>query len=286
MTPRDDILSRVREVPALPAAAIEAIELAQDPDVSADRLCRAIEIDPGLTSSVLSMANSVHFRGVGEITSVRDAIVRLGGKTMFHLVVASAVAPVARQEIVGYELPPGELLKHAVCVGVGAEVLAEALGIGAPPHTFTSGVLHDLGKIVMGTYLEIDSEPIRHLAFDEGLSFEVAEGRILGVDHAEVGSALLESWSIPRGIVEVVRWHHQPERFPGEDTLAVDLVHVANIIARMGGLGLGTEGLNYAPSLPVVKRLRITTQVAEKVVNKILSGWDRLAEELHSRVEG
>jgi putative nucleotidyltransferase with HDIG domain len=257
------------------------IQLIQNADVDLGELARTIEYDPGLTSNILRLANSAYFGCPRSISTMREAVVRLGMNTMFQLVVTSAAGPLMRKPIKGYDLPSGKLWEHSVAVAIGVQQLAATLGIKPPDYTFTAALLHDVGKVVLGTFLEVDAGPIMDLAFEEQISFEVAEQQVLGIDHAEIGAILLEDWNLPKYIVDVVRWHHQPEHFSG-NTLVVDLVHVADNLSMLGGIGTGSDGLNYCPSEEVTEKLNITTHIAESVICKILIGLDQLSDLLTS----
>ncbi len=278
MNRREQILSSVRSVRSLPTAAVEVVRLLQDPELTIADLAQTIEYDPALTSNVLRLANSAYFGCARSIGSVRDAIVRLGTNKTFRLAVASAFAPLARQAVKGYDLPPGELWKHSIAVALGAERLAEVLGRKGADYAFTAGLLHDIGKLVLGNFVEVDAAPLAAMAFQERVSFEVTERRVLGIDHAEVGAVLLEGWNLPPCVVRVVRWHHVPGSVPGEDTSVVDLVHVADNLSMTSGIGTGIDGLNYCPSSEVMSRLHLTTRLAEGVLCEIMGGLD----ELHS----
>lgn len=277
MSNREEILAKVRAVPAIPSAATKVIDLLKDPEVEISELTQVIEFEPGLTSNVLRLANSAYFAGPHSIGSLKDAIIRLGMNRIFQLVITSAIAPMTRMATRGYDLPAGELLEHSVGVAIGAEQLAKALGRRPPPTAFTAGLLHDLGKILLGTFVEVDVKPITELAFRENISFEVAEFTVLGIDHAEAGAALLEFWGLPQDIIEAVRWHHDPDRIEG-DTFVADLVHVADALALSSGLGAGVDGLNYRASDAVMARLKVDTDTAEAVVCNILEGIDGLRE--------
>lgn len=272
---RDAILAQVRSIPALPTAATRVIALLRDVDVDIAELLRAIEYDPGLTTNVLRLANSAYFAGPRMIGSLREAIVRLGMNRLFQLVVTTAITPFGRPEIKGYDLPAGKLLEHAMSVAVGSEELAAQLGVKAPDLTFTAALLHDLGKVVLGTFVDVDGPAIIELAYQRKLSFQEAEREVLGIDHAEVGAALLEQWSLPAAIVQVVRWHHEPERYEG-DRLLCDLVHAADHLSLQSGIGVGIDGLNYHPSPQVFARLNIDETVSEKTICRMLSGLDEL----------
>ena len=279
MSFREEILARVRDIPALPPGALDIIRLLRADDYAIEQVQRKIELDPSLTSRVLAAANSALFKGSSSITSVREAVVRLGSETVFHLAVAGAVEPLAIQPIRGYDLPGGELLKHSMGVAYGSEMLAQRVGCPCPPHTFTSGILHDLGKIILGTYLEVNAEPIRELAFAQHISFDQAEKELLGTNHAEIGAELLTAWNIPACITDVVRWHHEVDAYPGDDNLAIDLVHTANILCRMSGFGMGTEGLNYTISPASIKRLAVTNDIAEELISSIPQTLSELAQD-------
>ncbi len=274
---RDEIIKKLETIPALPTAASRMIVLLRDPDVEIAEVIKTIEFDPSLTTNVLRLANSAYFGGPRTIVSLRDAIVRLGFNRIFQLVITSAIMPVVRQEVKGYDLPPGSLLDHSMAVAIGTEELAAQLKMKTPAAAFTAGLLHDLGKVILGTFLQVDAKPIIELAFTEKLSFEIAEARILGIDHAEVGAALLERWDLPTTLVDVVRWHHHPESYTG-DSVLMDLVHAADHLSLSSGIGTGVDGLNYHPSEEVMARLNLKASVAEAVLCKMLDGVAELRE--------
>ena len=271
MTRRAEILEGLESIPALPTAANRMIVLLRDPDVEIVEVVQTIEYDPGLTSNVLRLANSAYFGGPRTISSLRDAIMRLGFNRIFQLVITSAILPVAKQAVKGYDLPAGELLDHSIAVAIGAEELGRQLHLRVPPATFTAGLLHDLGKIVLGTFLQVDAGPIIALALQEQVSFEVAEEQVLGIDHAEAGAALLERWSIPGPVVETVRWHHHPESFTGDAAL-MDLVHVADHLSLSGGVGTTAHGVTYRLSEQVMSHIDLRQDVVESVLQKMLEG--------------
>jgi len=281
---RDEIISKIHAVPGMPVSVVEVLRMLQEPGVPLAELSRAIEYDPGLTSNVLRLANSAYFGHSRSIHSVKEAIVRLGTRNILKLVMTSAVAPVAQYAVKGYDLPPGELWKHSVAVAVGAEKLAAVLGLNPPDYTFTAALLHDIGKIVLGTFVEVDAAPIIDLAFANGVSFEEFERRVLGIDHAEVGSVLLTHWNLPPALVDAVRWHHRPD-CTGGDSVVVDLVHVADVLCMMGGIGIGRDGLHYRLSKDVVARFRLKEEMVERIVLQIHNEFNELHEVFVQREE-
>ena len=273
MSNREEIIEKIKGVPAMPTAAVKVSRLLRDPDVDISELSQAIEHDPSLAANVLRVANSVYFAGPRAVGTIRDAVLRMGTKRVFGLTVASAIAPVAGMAVRGYDLEPGDLWKHSVATAVCSDSIIHVLGMHAPNYTFTAALLHDIGKIVLGTFVEVDAAPIMNLAFEDGVPFEEAESRVLGVSHPEVGAILLEEWKLPDEVVGAVRWHQQPENNDNPaNQIIVDIVHAADALSLMGGFGTGSDGLNYKLSPVVAQRLGLTNAVAEEAVCKMLEG--------------
>lgn len=273
MNRREEILARVRAIDRIPAAVEEVVTMLGDPQADYGRLSEVIETDPGLTLNILRLANTPLFGGVAQIESVRQAVVQLGADRVLQMAIAIGIAPRAVKPVRGYGLEQGELLRHSLAVGVGAEALAKELGITPPTHTFTAGLLVNIGKMVMGEFLELDEEAIIAMAHEEMVPFEEAEQRILGISHSEVGAVLLKYWGIPESIITVVRYHLRPEDYP-QDDMALNLVHMGDIIARMTGIGLGLDGMAIAPSVVVAGRLNLTAEAMENVMIHVAEETD------------
>jgi len=269
MSRREEILARAKALPHIPAPVMRIMNYMSKPDADMNVLGSLIEYDPGLTVNVLRMANSSFFGGGVPVSSVRDALFRLGMRRMVQLVIASGVAPNARGPVGGYGLKQGELLRYSIAVGVGAEILAAQLGVKPPDHTFTAGLLSSIGKVVLGKYLEIDGDPIQALAVREGISFAQAEQRLLGIDHCEIGAQLLTWWEMPEQIVTCVRWHLDPCSAPVWD-MAVDLVHAGMVVASMAGIGQGVDGLFYDVCQESFERLGVTPVALSATLEKLV----------------
>ncbi|MCC6797147.1 MAG: HDOD domain-containing protein [Candidatus Hydrogenedentes bacterium] len=276
MSQREEILARVSTISALPTSATQMLALANNPDAQIEDVQRTVEYDPGLVTNLLRLANSAYFGTGGAINSVREAVVRLGFKRVFQIAMTSAVAPIAQKEIRGYDLPRNGLLRHSAATALAVEYLPKRLSMRVPDATYTAGLLHDLGKIVLGTYLEINSAPIVIKAYRESISFEIAEQMVLGTDHAEVGAALLEYWKLPQVVIDSVRWHHDPNKYPHEDKTVVDLVHLGEHVARICGTSSSTDGMNYSVCVESLDRLRVVPDVLELVASDVLGSLEEI----------
>lgn len=274
MSIKKEILAKINTIPAIPSAATQAIHLLQDDDSDMNEIVEIVKHDPALTANLLRVCNSSEFGSFVKFTSIHDSLIRLGTRRVLKLIMASAVGPSIGQPLRGYDLPAGGLWEYSVAVALGTEELAAELDLPQDPMTFTAALLHDIGKIVLSTFMVVDAAPIVELATNRQISFEAAEREILGIDHAEVGAKLLELWNLPAEIVEIVRYHHEPDRLE-EPSWALDLVHVADVLAMESGIGAGIDGLNYRVSPDVHDRLKLNNSVLECAMCSVLT---RLSE--------
>jgi HD-like signal output (HDOD) protein len=87
----------------------------------------------------------------------------------------------------------------------------------------------------------------------------------------------LKNWSFPPEIVEAVQWHHTPAAVKEPSNLT-DIVHVADVLSLMIGIGVGREGLQYQPSLAATKRLGLTPFQLEIVASQTLQRVSELSD--------
>lgn len=275
---RAEILSQVKTIPSLPAVVLKLRQILGDPEVDFGDLARVIEYDAGLTANILQLANSAFFGWSREISSVREAITRLGTQRVFQMVLCMSVAPLVRKPIRGYDLDAESFWRHSIAAALGAEVLARTARLREAADAYTAGLLHDVGKVVLGTFVEIDDEPIREIVALDRLTFDEAERMVLGIDHAEVGGILLEEWNLPEVVTAAAYWHHDPRRSDPARQGLVDAVHLADVLCLDMGWGIGSDGLHYRLNGDAADRLRLDAPAAESVVRSVEQGLEEMEE--------
>ncbi len=270
----------VKSIPGMPGAALKLLSLLRDPEVNVVEIETILRRDPGLTANVLRLTNSAYFGFPSKIASVRQAVVMLGSKRLIQLVLTSCAHATMEKPVAGYDLPAGELWRHAIAVSVAAEALIKELKISAGDVVFTAALLHDVGKLVLGNFVEDDLVKIEQTASGE-IPFDAAEQLVLGTNHAEVGALILKKWSFPSEIVAAAKWHHDPDAAEESNRL-VDIVHMANVLSVMIGIGSGRDGLQYQPSSGAISRLGLKPFQLEKVASQTMQWVDELSDVLGS----
>jgi HD-like signal output (HDOD) protein len=281
MSRREEILDIVSKVVALPACVGKASSLLENNVEDFAILARIIEHDPGLTANLLKMVNASAIARRHPIQTTRDALCWLEAPDILQFVISTGLAPTYVRTIDGYDQSPGMYLQQSVAVAIAACKLGKALGVSFPAYTYTAALLAGVGKLVLGTYVKVDMHKLMSKVLAENLPFDKAEDAVLGINHAEVGEFLLKRWGLPTEITDVVRYHLRPDDYAGE-SLVLDLVHVGNLLAKLIGVGLGADGLNYDLSTNSIERLGVTPEIADRVSAEVVTElggfWDLFVE--------
>ena len=274
------ILAKVKTFPSMPGAATKLLALLDDSDTTPKQIEDILRYEPGLTANILKLTNSAYFGLPSRVGSIKQAVVLLGWKRVIQLVMTTCVSSMMETSIAGYDMPPGELWRHSIGVSIAAEILIKELNIASAHEVYTAALLHDIGKMVMGSFVS-DQLPLIIEKADGGMPFEQAEREVLGTDHAEIGAELLKRWALPDEVIEAVRWHHDVEG-AGKVSAAIDTVHVANVLCRMIGIGIsGREGLRVEPSRVVTARLGLRPDALEMAASQTLQWIEEMQDILN-----
>lgn len=281
MSRREEILTAVSKIVVLPACVPKAASLLEGNADDFNMLARIIEHDPGLTANLLKVVNASAIAHKHPILTTRDALCWLEAPDILQFVISTGVAPSYLRSIDGYDQAPSMYLQQSVTVAMAAFRLGKALGIPIPAYTYTAGLLAGIGKLVLGSYVEVDMHALMGLALEKRIAFDRAEDEMLGINHAEIGEALLKKWGLPPEITDVVRYHLRPDDYEGNNPV-LDLVHVGNMMAKIIGVGLGVDGLNYELSLEALNRLGVTPEMVDAVSADVVVAigplWDLFLE--------
>jgi putative nucleotidyltransferase with HDIG domain len=224
----DQLRRRVRDLPALPEAVLEALAALRDDDASTGHCAALIGRDQALAARTLRLANSAFYGVSGRVGSVRDAVQLLGRRTLCSVMTLASVS----QQFQPENCPPfdfGSFWRHAVATGIVARALAQQHHFDQD-QAFTAGLLHDIGRLAMATYFpQATAETMRRAtSLDVGL--DEIEHSLLGTDHSTVGALVAAQWHFAAEVTGAIAGHHNPEE-SGATSLA-DIVHVADAVAH------------------------------------------------------
>lgn len=237
-----ELVSDVVKLLSLPEVCIRVNEMVDDPNVSVTEIGKVVNQDPALTARILKIANSPLYGFAMEIDTVSKAVTVLGTRQIRDLVLATVATRVfdgMSNELVTME----NFWVHSIYCGLAAQLLAAECRKGRHESLFISGLLHDIGRLIIYNKIPGLAREALQLSLEgsEELEMHLAERKVIGFDHAQVGGELARSWKLPVNLQECIEFHHEPARaiqFPMETAI----VHIANSVACMAELNTTNDG--------------------------------------------
>ncbi len=238
LTPRERIeacLAGGMDLPTPPAIALEVISRASDPDCDPADMAELIARDAVLCAWVLRAVNSAVYGLRNRVTTVPDAVRRLGARPLRSLALAFALSSLQCTPL------PREVLqahwRASLAGGLAARRLAQRSRRPAPDTDMVAGLVRDVGVLVLHQLFPAEYQAILATSPEilSGHQCELEEG-LLTVNHAEVGAMLLRRWGLPDELTEPVRCHHdwtQASQLPGDLASRGHLLFLTSQIAQL-----------------------------------------------------
>ncbi|MBI4574756.1 MAG: HDOD domain-containing protein, partial [Planctomycetes bacterium] len=236
------VLDRASKLAAFPFVIARALAITEDDRSGAKDLAECVRSDPGLAGSILKIANTVHFASRGRsITDVGEAIVRVGFRETKRLVLAMPLLEMFPKEARNRAFDRVDFWLHSLAVGCIANQLARRSQYPHPEEAFITGLLHDVGKLVLDEcFPRVFEEVLEKTLQGEGQTLE-AERAIIGVGHPQIGAALMGRWNLPRSLQDALNLHHDlgraKEGVGGTSLALVRIIALSDQIAKAVGVG-------------------------------------------------
>ena len=240
---RKRILSNVKDLPPMPQTVLKARAIITNPKSDFKELAELFETDQAIAAKVLKLANSSYYGMRGKVSSIQRASIMLGHKTLGEIIAMGGTSSILGKRLEGYGLDAGALWKHSLAVAFGARIIAQRIDQSLLNDAFTSGLIHDTGKLILDKYISEQWDKFEAFMADGDGSFLMAEKAILEIDHAEAAFEVCKAWNIPESLTTAIGFHHFPSQ--SQESVLAYIVHVADAIAMMTGLGLGVDGALY-----------------------------------------
>ena len=236
MSSAKELAQNVDQLISFPEVAIRVNEMVADGASSADDLGAVIEKDPGLSATLLRVANSAFYNVGAEITDISKAFTRIGSSQVQELtlgICATRAFAGIPNELVSVE----DFWRHSLMSAVAARLIAKQAKKRAAGMVFTAGLLHDVGHLVMFQQRPEQSSTALAKSRDEFNGHDVfrAEREVFGFDHMAVGSELARLWNWPDTLANCIQRHHNPFEFADYSDSDV-IVHAANGVATLAEL--------------------------------------------------
>ena len=263
------IIRKVDDLPPMPKVMIKAREIMADPNSSFKEIAQVIETDQAIAARVLKIANSAYYGLSGMVSSIHQATVVLGYKTLEQVITMVSSSSMLGRQLKGYQLNAGVLWKHSLATALASRLIAQKRAPALESDAFSVGLIHDAGKLALDPYVGAKKKEIEAYIKDHSASFVQAERQVLGFDHTEIAHDLCKKWKLPESQAAAMRYHHTPAE-SGENQLAY-IVYMANHIAGLAGCGCGLKGEEDILDMADLNMLRLKNDDIEKMAGEVSS---------------
>jgi len=243
------IYSKIDEIPTLPAVIPKLLSVMESDRTNASDIAKTISNDPALSSKILKVANSAYYGFSQEVSSLKLAMPLLGRNMVKSLALSIGVIQTLPSGRRSPNFSDEGLWVHSLAVATLMQELGIRFRKGRNSERFfIIGLLHDIGKVVLNQYFsELFQAALEEVQNEEIAGLYVAESKLIGFDHGEIGAMLLTRWKFPDVISSSIAAHHQIEAPEGTNERDVAMLRIANALPQE--LGLGQDGNPVPPAI-------------------------------------
>ncbi|NOZ56203.1 MAG: HDOD domain-containing protein [Calditrichaeota bacterium] len=271
------IVRRIKNLPTLPVVVTQLMEAVNNPSFSASDVSRIISNDQALVSKILRIVNSAFYGLPKRVSTVTQATVILGFNTIKNLALGATVFEMfSKGTGEDDSCNRAEFWKHSIGTGVATKLLAREIRYSNPEEAFVSGLIHDIGKVVLDQFLHNEFAEVCRVAREDGIRFIDAERIVLNVTHGEIGHWLAQKWNLPNQLDESIWLHHDPGAARHAPRL-VAMVHLADAIARMEHIGFAGDEVEPEMNPAIWDVLRLPSDAMENVLANFPKEFERSA---------
>lgn len=234
---RDSILQHAQALPAAPQVLGGLCELLEDVNTDLDQVAEQIRVDPALAARVLRVSNSAVFGGGAPVSSIDEAVSRVGFAEITRLVGIATVATLADRALQAYAVAAEPLRESLLMHAIAGEELARCARMD-PRAVYTLGLLRGVGMMVLDRVARTTAAPGEAFAAERFETYADWEQHRFGLTGHQVTTIMLDEWRFPPELIAAFERHTETE--PVDDA-AANVLHLAGGIAAAHGRGLAGE---------------------------------------------
>ena len=201
-----ELENKLEELPLLPTVIVRLLALDANDDDYFERVLELSQEDPTFALRIIRLSNSSTSAPVAPITTLRDAVIRLGVKSVAGLVTSLSAVRVFIPTKQGEK----NLWVHSIQVAVCAKIIAQIatkLKVN-PEQAYICGLMHDIGRFVLFDQASEELNLVEESNWDSPEQLVITENELYGFNHSELGGRVCNKWGLPESMVDVVANHH------------------------------------------------------------------------------
>ncbi len=233
----EHIVDSIIDLPTLPQVVTTLINAINDPKSDAAIINKIVEHDPALAARILKLVNSSFYSLSKPVDSIQQAVVILGFNTIRSLSISASVFSVFTANKFSYE----GFWKQSLACAFMMDTLSKYTSILDKDATFTVGLLHGIGKIIIEQYAPEKFDEILRIGHRQLISYNEAEKNILNTSYTNLGYWLTEKWSLSETIQESILYQNNPDEAPAKIRVLTAAAQFAFKFARYKGCENGSD---------------------------------------------
>ena len=225
------------KLPEAPVIVQELNDVIADELSTSNDVARVVNKSPSLSAVLLKLVNSAFYGFPSKIDRISRAVTIIGTKQISGIALGICVMN-AFKDIPREFLDVRDFTRHSLACGIVARILAALKNIKDTEQLFVSGLLHDIGKLIVFKYYPDHAREAIHSARSSDRCLYQAEREILGLNHTQIGRHLIRKWRLPDELEANIVHHHTPSKSP--DPTKAGIIQLADLLVH--GTGIGNSG--------------------------------------------
>lgn len=230
------------DLPFSSATGPQLLAFSQQPteDIEIQKFVNLVQVDPGLTTKILQLANSAYFARIDKIISLRQAVVHIGLEEVMNFIYVLFY----RKALPSFPNLEGcfsdkDYWGHSWACAVANRMLGHPdVGTSAlPGELYLAGLLHGIGKLILASRRPDDFLQCLHNSSDFEQPLAEAQLDVFGTTDSEIAYELLRTWQLPENICMAIKYYQSPEDADEKFREIAGLTQFAYYLANTSGIG-------------------------------------------------
>lgn len=227
----EEILNEIKDIPAFPENILHIQKLCSNPDATLKEIAAAISLDPGLTTSILKLANSAGYFTVKKTETIEDAVKIIGVKGINTLLLATGVYKVLDARYKRSETVWRDSYKRAA---YAQKISIQMNRTKGSELTYLAALLSDIGYIVMLSLKSGLLKKLQNITGFKGIENpDLLEEISLGLSHSTLGGMIFSKWKFNESLVKTIEFHHRPHMAPDNLKQIIFTVYLADCLVEV-----------------------------------------------------
>ncbi|MBM4054251.1 MAG: GGDEF domain-containing protein [Planctomycetes bacterium] len=235
---KDDIIKSVlnsSSLPTLPAVASKIISISTKEDTSIREIAELISKDVSLSAKVLKIANSAFYSFPFKISTINQAVSRIGTNAIRSLILSFSFLSVKGDNDTKY-FNYEKYLEKSLSAAVAAKLIMEEIDRSELEEIFIAALLKEIGELIVARTFPQLYDRVYSLGITDTEELLAEEEKIIGVDHVIIGYEVAKNWGFPSVLLAPIQYHHSPEKCKSNDKklkLNTNVIYLSGLIVNI-----------------------------------------------------